>query len=214
MNRNAVRILFLASHSCWALSGHMPHVHQISLTVNRITILNYFPNINLCSPVRLHGTNFLLQGYSSESQTWKPVCSDFWNDQYGQATCQQIGYKKWVSLLRNPVFRCGSITLFNTKTCPKAKWLHDHTSKWSRPKGLDLLIRRLPVWFLAMKNPSSPWARHFTLLAWWGMSLYFTVSCWIRASAKWLNVNELHDRSHTVLIMCNSFHKIYKVYSV
>ncbi|XP_067113408.1 transmembrane protease serine 2 [Osmerus mordax] len=43
---------------------------------------------------RLHGTNFLLQGYSSESQTWKPVCHDFWNDQYGETTCQQIGYKK------------------------------------------------------------------------------------------------------------------------
>lgn len=43
---------------------------------------------------RLYGSNFVLQGYSSASQTWKPVCSDLWNDQFGQATCQQIGYSR------------------------------------------------------------------------------------------------------------------------
>ena len=36
-----------------------------------------------------------------------------------------------------------------------------------------------------------PWARHFTLLASGGMSLYLVLeSLWIRASAKLLNVNE------------------------
>ncbi|KAK5858928.1 hypothetical protein PBY51_003035 [Eleginops maclovinus] len=43
---------------------------------------------------RLHGTNSLLQGYSSESRTWMPVCAQSWDDNYGRAACEQIGYKR------------------------------------------------------------------------------------------------------------------------
>ncbi|KAK6322366.1 hypothetical protein J4Q44_G00071580 [Coregonus suidteri] len=42
--------------------------------------------------LRLHGSGSVLQSYSSDSQTWKPVCADDWNDNIGRATCQQIGY--------------------------------------------------------------------------------------------------------------------------
>ncbi|KAM3869115.1 transmembrane protease serine 2 [Diretmus argenteus] len=42
---------------------------------------------------RLHGTNFLLQSYWSESQTWKPVCADQWFDRHGRGACEQMGYK-------------------------------------------------------------------------------------------------------------------------
>lgn len=42
---------------------------------------------------RLHGTNFMLQSYSSDSQKWMPVCADNWNNNYGRAVCEQIGYK-------------------------------------------------------------------------------------------------------------------------
>uniref|UniRef100_A0A4W5LND6 Transmembrane serine protease 2 n=1 Tax=Hucho hucho TaxID=62062 RepID=A0A4W5LND6_9TELE len=42
--------------------------------------------------LRLHGSGSVLQSYSSDSQKWKPVCADDWNDNIGRATCQQIGY--------------------------------------------------------------------------------------------------------------------------
>ncbi|XP_029924952.1 transmembrane protease serine 2 [Myripristis murdjan] len=40
-----------------------------------------------------YGTNLILQSYSSDSQTWKPVCAEGWNDNYGKAACEQMGYK-------------------------------------------------------------------------------------------------------------------------
>ncbi|XP_044078709.1 transmembrane protease serine 2 isoform X2 [Siniperca chuatsi] len=43
---------------------------------------------------RLHGTNFMLQSYSSESHTWMPVCAENWDNNYGSAVCEQIGYKR------------------------------------------------------------------------------------------------------------------------
>ncbi|KAM9847020.1 transmembrane protease serine 2 [Aulostomus maculatus] len=43
---------------------------------------------------RLHGTNFLLESYSSDSQSWMPVCADNWDDNYGRAVCVQMGYKR------------------------------------------------------------------------------------------------------------------------
>ncbi|XP_029375353.1 transmembrane protease serine 2 [Echeneis naucrates] len=42
---------------------------------------------------RLHGTNFLLETYSSSSQRWMPVCADSWDNNYGMAVCEQLGYK-------------------------------------------------------------------------------------------------------------------------
>ncbi|MGH0184894.1 UNVERIFIED_CONTAM: hypothetical protein FKN15_024494 [Acipenser sinensis] len=44
------------------------------------------------SSVRLYGSNFLLQAYSPTSQSWKPVCADYWSDSYGKSSCEQIGY--------------------------------------------------------------------------------------------------------------------------
>ncbi|XP_036392367.1 transmembrane protease serine 2-like [Megalops cyprinoides] len=41
---------------------------------------------------RLYGSNFILQAYSSQSASWKPVCSNGWDDDYGRVTCAQIGY--------------------------------------------------------------------------------------------------------------------------
>uniref|UniRef100_A0A4W5LNE7 Transmembrane serine protease 2 n=1 Tax=Hucho hucho TaxID=62062 RepID=A0A4W5LNE7_9TELE len=46
--------------------------------------------------LRLHGSGSVLQSYSSDSQKWKPVCADDWNDNIGRATCQQIGYSRLV----------------------------------------------------------------------------------------------------------------------
>ncbi|XP_061754090.1 transmembrane protease serine 2 isoform X1 [Nerophis ophidion] len=42
---------------------------------------------------RLHGSNFLLQSYSSQSQSWMPVCADKWDDDYGKLVCEEMGYK-------------------------------------------------------------------------------------------------------------------------
>ncbi|XP_076607212.1 transmembrane protease serine 2 [Chaetodon auriga] len=43
---------------------------------------------------RLHGTNFILESYSSDRQMWMPVCAENWNDNYGKAVCEHIGYKR------------------------------------------------------------------------------------------------------------------------
>ncbi|XP_030602780.1 transmembrane protease serine 2 [Archocentrus centrarchus] len=42
----------------------------------------------------LHGANYMLESYSSSSQTWMPVCADNWNDNYGKTVCGQIGYSR------------------------------------------------------------------------------------------------------------------------
>ncbi|KAG7222774.1 hypothetical protein INR49_016093 [Caranx melampygus] len=41
---------------------------------------------------RFHGTSFMLESYSPDSETWVPVCADNWQDNYGRAVCEQIGY--------------------------------------------------------------------------------------------------------------------------
>ncbi|XP_026228349.1 transmembrane protease serine 2-like [Anabas testudineus] len=43
---------------------------------------------------RLYGTNFVLQMYSSNNDMWMPVCAENWNNDYGKATCEQIGYSR------------------------------------------------------------------------------------------------------------------------
>ncbi|XP_069572768.1 transmembrane protease serine 2 [Brachyistius frenatus] len=43
---------------------------------------------------RLHGTNFMLESYSSNSQTWMPVCADSWDNNYGRSVCEQLGYER------------------------------------------------------------------------------------------------------------------------
>lgn len=50
-------------------------------------------------PVRLHGTEFLLQSYSPENQGWMPVCAENWTHQHGRAACEQMGYKRFVAPL-------------------------------------------------------------------------------------------------------------------
>ncbi|XP_041808535.1 transmembrane protease serine 2 isoform X2 [Chelmon rostratus] len=42
---------------------------------------------------RLHGTNFILESYWTDSGTWMPVCAENWNNNYGIAVCEHIGYK-------------------------------------------------------------------------------------------------------------------------
>ncbi|KAM9788456.1 transmembrane protease serine 2-like [Neosynchiropus ocellatus] len=41
---------------------------------------------------RLHGTNFMLQGYSKHSQSWRTVCAENWNNDHGRTVCGQMGY--------------------------------------------------------------------------------------------------------------------------
>ncbi|XP_056267658.1 transmembrane protease serine 2-like isoform X2 [Pseudoliparis swirei] len=43
---------------------------------------------------RLHGTNLMLEGYSSDKRLWVPVCAENWNHNYGRAVCEQMGYKR------------------------------------------------------------------------------------------------------------------------
>uniref|UniRef100_A0A3B5AKP7 Transmembrane serine protease 2 n=1 Tax=Stegastes partitus TaxID=144197 RepID=A0A3B5AKP7_9TELE len=44
--------------------------------------------------VRLHGSSFLLQIYSTQTKDWRSVCSHGWTDQQGRASCQNIGYSR------------------------------------------------------------------------------------------------------------------------
>ncbi|XP_031146730.1 transmembrane protease serine 2-like isoform X2 [Sander lucioperca] len=44
--------------------------------------------------VRLHGSSFLLQIYSTQSKNWRTVCSHGWTDQQGRASCQHVGYSR------------------------------------------------------------------------------------------------------------------------
>lgn len=52
------------------------------------------PELTDLSPaaVRLYGPNFILQVYSAQRKSWHPVCQDDWNDSYGRAACQDMGY--------------------------------------------------------------------------------------------------------------------------
>lgn len=43
---------------------------------------------------RLQGSNFMLESYSSASETWLPVCADNWDDNHGRAVCVQMGYDR------------------------------------------------------------------------------------------------------------------------
>nr|XP_020486823.1 transmembrane protease serine 2-like [Labrus bergylta]XP_020486824.1 transmembrane protease serine 2-like [Labrus bergylta] len=43
---------------------------------------------------RLRGTNFLLESFSSDNQKWMPVCAENWDNNYGRAVCEHIGYKR------------------------------------------------------------------------------------------------------------------------
>ncbi|XP_037304494.2 transmembrane protease serine 2-like [Pungitius pungitius] len=44
--------------------------------------------------VRLHGSGFLLQIYSTQSGAWRPVCSHGWTERQGRASCLLVGYSR------------------------------------------------------------------------------------------------------------------------
>ncbi|XP_020793353.2 transmembrane protease serine 2-like [Boleophthalmus pectinirostris] len=44
--------------------------------------------------VRVHGSDFLLQIYSPQSQSWRSVCAHGWTDLQGGASCLQMGFSK------------------------------------------------------------------------------------------------------------------------
>ncbi|XP_028320888.1 transmembrane protease serine 2-like [Gouania willdenowi] len=44
--------------------------------------------------VRLHGSSFLLQIYSTQVKGWRKVCSQGWTDTQGAAGCHTIGYSR------------------------------------------------------------------------------------------------------------------------
>ncbi|OCT93731.1 hypothetical protein XELAEV_1801140210mg, partial [Xenopus laevis] len=41
---------------------------------------------------RLYGADFQLQVYYTSVSAWLPVCSDYWNDDFGRFACQDFGY--------------------------------------------------------------------------------------------------------------------------
>ncbi|XP_047462183.1 transmembrane protease serine 2 [Mugil cephalus] len=43
---------------------------------------------------RLHGANSMLQGYTASNEQWMPVCAENWNNNYGKAVCEQMGYDR------------------------------------------------------------------------------------------------------------------------
>ncbi|KAM9348167.1 transmembrane protease serine 2 isoform 1-T2 [Symphorus nematophorus] len=43
---------------------------------------------------RFHGTDFLLESYSTGSQSWMPVCAENWDNSYGISVCKRMGYKR------------------------------------------------------------------------------------------------------------------------
>ncbi|XP_026183445.1 transmembrane protease serine 2 isoform X2 [Mastacembelus armatus] len=43
---------------------------------------------------RLQGANSMLESYSSDNQMWIPVCAENWDDNYGEAVCEHIGYRR------------------------------------------------------------------------------------------------------------------------
>ncbi len=74
---------------------------QINFLVFHICILNLplcTESVNLycslCFTVRLHGTNSILESYSSDNQMWLPVCAENWDNNYGRAACEDIGYSR------------------------------------------------------------------------------------------------------------------------
>uniref|UniRef100_A0A8C2WGA2 Transmembrane serine protease 2 n=1 Tax=Cyclopterus lumpus TaxID=8103 RepID=A0A8C2WGA2_CYCLU len=64
---------------------------------------------------RLHGTNLMLEGYSSDKRIWVPVCAENWNNNYGQAVCEQMGYKR-ISMLKYQ-----ALSVFFIMYCQKGK---------------------------------------------------------------------------------------------
>lgn len=71
-----------------------------SLTIHVSDHFGDWTFIFLSRTVRLHGTDFLLQRFSSENQAWMPVCAENWNINHGRSVCEHMGYKR----LSSPLF--------------------------------------------------------------------------------------------------------------
>uniref|UniRef100_A0A3Q3IM62 Uncharacterized protein n=1 Tax=Monopterus albus TaxID=43700 RepID=A0A3Q3IM62_MONAL len=41
---------------------------------------------------RFYGSNFMLESYSADSHMWMPVCAENWDNIYGRAVCENLGY--------------------------------------------------------------------------------------------------------------------------
>ncbi|XP_072315642.1 transmembrane protease serine 2-like [Eucyclogobius newberryi] len=44
--------------------------------------------------VRVHGSDFLLQIYCTQSKSWRTVCAHGWTELQGRASCRQMGFSK------------------------------------------------------------------------------------------------------------------------
>ena len=73
-----------------------------------------------CLSVRLQGSSFLLQIYSTQGKNWRTVCSLGWTEQQGRASCQQIGYSRWHA----PVFH------WTLKPCSSIIWHVKDSRVW------------------------------------------------------------------------------------
>nr|XP_019941102.1 PREDICTED: transmembrane protease serine 2 [Paralichthys olivaceus]XP_019941103.1 PREDICTED: transmembrane protease serine 2 [Paralichthys olivaceus]XP_019941104.1 PREDICTED: transmembrane protease serine 2 [Paralichthys olivaceus] len=73
---------------------------------------------------RLHGTNFMLESYSSAYQMWMPVCADEWNNNFGRTVCEQMGYLRQDYVMSSQI-NAGSLA---SKGYMKLKPESTHTS--------------------------------------------------------------------------------------
>lgn len=78
-----------------AVRMHCPHYWSVISLASGI--ISTYASVSLA--VRFHGTSFVLQIYSSQNQTWLPVCADNWSDQHTKVACRQMGYRRFVAPL-------------------------------------------------------------------------------------------------------------------
>ncbi|KAM4628417.1 transmembrane protease serine 2-like [Polymixia lowei] len=93
--------------------------------------------------LRLYGSSFLLQIYSSESKSWRSVCSHGWTDQQGQTSCQHIGYSKstyFKSGLQNTDAGDGFFTV-KPGSSPEAPILHQLVHSNTCPNNNVVTLR-------------------------------------------------------------------------
>ena len=72
------------------------HIHTAYLLFSIIAVTSlvaeYYHSLTIT--VRLHGTNFMLESYNYDSQVWMPVCAENWDNNYGMAACELMGYNR------------------------------------------------------------------------------------------------------------------------
>lgn len=85
------------SHCCKNFTIHaLIHKYIVYLLsyVTPVTSIAAEWYCSLCIAVRLYGTNFILQSYSPDHDTWLPVCAEKWDHDYGRTTCELLGYRR------------------------------------------------------------------------------------------------------------------------